>query len=60
MKRANRHVGKGCNLFEVFTRLLREKDDYVDAAGHNRARAVLQQWMEEAKESGIQELKRRL
>jgi transposase len=58
MKMVDRHqVGKCCHLFEEFTRLFREREDYVDAAGHNRARAVLQQWMEEAKESEIPELK---
>jgi transposase len=57
MKMVDRHVGKCCHLFEEFARLFRQRDDYVDAAGHNRARAVLQRWMEEAKESEISELK---
>ena len=58
MKMIDRHVGKCCHLFEEFARLFRERDDYVDdVAGHNRARAALQQWMEAAKESEIPELK---
>jgi transposase len=58
MKMVDRHqVGKCCHLFEEFARLFRERDDYVDAAGYNRARAMLQQWMEEAKDSEIPELK---
>lgn len=57
MKMVDRHVGKCCHLFEEFARLFRERGDYVGAAGHNRARVVLQQWMEEAKESEIPELK---
>jgi hypothetical protein len=52
------HVGKCCHLFEEFARLFRERDDYVDdVAGHNRARVALQQWMGEAKDSEIAELK---
>ncbi len=58
MKMIDRHVGKCCHLFEEFARLFRERDDYVDdVAGHNRARAALQQWMEAAKVSEIPELK---
>ncbi len=57
MKIADRHVGKCCHLFEEFARLFREREDCVDVAGHNRARAALQQWVEAAKESEIPELK---
>jgi transposase len=57
MKVVDRHIGKCCHLFEEFARLFRERDDYVEATGHNRARAVLQQWMEKAKYSEIPELK---
>jgi transposase len=57
MKMVDRHVGKCCHLFEEFARLFRERDDYVGVSGHKRARAALQRWMEEAKESEIPELK---
>ncbi len=58
MKMGDHYVGKCCCLFEGFARLFRERDDYVnDEAGHNRARAALRRWMEEAKESEIPELK---
>jgi len=58
MKTVDPQVGKCTQLFEEFARLFRERVDYVDdAAGRNRARAVLQRWMEEAKESEIPELK---
>jgi transposase len=58
MKVADRHVGKCCLLFEEFARLFRYRDDYIDeVAGHNRAQAALQQWMEEAKGSEIPEIK---
>jgi transposase len=57
MKMVDRHVGKCCYLFEEFARLFRERDGYVGAAGHNKARTALQQWMEEAKKSEIPELK---
>jgi transposase len=56
MKAVDRHVRECCHLSEEFARLFRERDHYADAAGHNRARAVLQRWMEEAKESEIPEL----
>jgi transposase len=52
----DRHVGKCCCLFEEFARLFRERDDYLRTAGHNRARAVLKRWMEEAKDSEIAEI----
>jgi hypothetical protein len=58
IKMVDRNVGRCRHLFEEFARLFRERDDYVDdVAGHNRAQAMLQQWMEEAKESEIPELK---
>lgn len=57
MKMVDRHVGKCCHLFEAFARLFRQREDYAEPNGHNRARAVLQQWMKEAKESEIPELK---
>lgn len=56
MKMVDRHVGKCCHLFEEFARLFRQRDDYADVAGHNRARVVLRQWMGEVKESEIPEL----
>jgi hypothetical protein len=40
------HVGQCSVLFEEFARLFRERDDYAGTAGHNRARAALQRWME--------------
>lgn len=57
MKLVDGHVGKCCHLFEEFAGLFRERDDYVGAAGHNKARAALGWWMEEAKASEIPELK---
>ena len=57
MKMVDRHVGKCCHLFEEFARLFRQRDDYAEPNGHDRARAMLQRWMEEAKESEIPELK---
>jgi transposase len=57
MKMVDRHVGKCCHLFEEFARLFRERDDYAEPNGHDKARTVLQRWTEEAKESEIPELK---
>lgn len=57
VKMVDCHVEKSCCLFEEFARLFRERDDYVGAVGHKRARALLQRWMEDAKESEIPELK---
>jgi transposase len=57
MKMVDGHVGKCCHLFEEFARLFRERDGCAELDGDDRARAVLQRWMEEAKESEIPELK---
>jgi hypothetical protein len=46
MKMIDGHVGQCSVLFEEFARLFRERDDYAGTAGHNRARAALQRWME--------------
>ncbi len=57
MKMVEGHVGKCCHLFEEFARLFRQRDDYAKPNGHDRARAMLRRWVEEAKESEIPELK---
>jgi transposase len=57
MKMVDHHVGKCCQLFEEFARLLREREDSAEPDGDDRARAALQQWMKEARESEIPELK---
>jgi transposase len=57
MKMVDGHVGKCCYLFEEFAALFRERDDYAKPNGDDRAQALLQRWMEEAKESEIPELK---
>ena len=56
MKIADHHVGKSCHLFEEFARLFRERDYYAEPNGDDRARALLQRWMEEARESEIPEI----
>lgn len=56
MKMVDRQVGKSCYLFEEFARLFREREHYVKPNGHERARAALQRWMEEAKESETPEI----
>ncbi|MGI8911858.1 MAG: ISL3 family transposase [Rubrobacteraceae bacterium] len=57
MKMADRHVGKCCHLFEEFARLFRDREKRVTGARNEEARMLLQQWMEEAKESETPELK---
>jgi hypothetical protein len=59
MKMVDRHVvGKCSHLFEEFARVFRQKRRFYidDAARHSRARAALQQWMEEANDSDLPEL----
>ena len=56
MKMADRHIGKCCYLFEKFARLFRERDDYAEPDGHDRARELLQRWMAEARESEVAEI----
>lgn len=36
-KMVDRHVGKCCDLFEEFARLFRQRDDYAEPSGHDRA-----------------------
>jgi hypothetical protein len=57
MKMVDRHVGECCHLFEEFAGLFRERDDYAEPDGDDRARADLQRWMEAAKKSEIPEMK---
>jgi transposase len=56
MKMVDRHVGKCSHLFEEFAGLFRERDDYAEPNGDDRARAALGRWMEEARESEIPEI----
>ncbi len=56
MKMVDHHAGKCCQLFEEFARLFRERDDCAELGGDDRARAALQRWMEEARESKIPEV----
>jgi hypothetical protein len=61
MKRVDPDVRKCCCLFEGFARFFRERGDSTDvvsvAAKREGARTRLEQWMEEAKKSGLPELR---
>ena len=61
LRRIDPNIQKCCRLFEEFARLFRDgggsTDGAVDVARGEKARTALQQWMEEAKESSVPELK---
>ncbi len=57
LKRGDHDLEKCSRLFEDFARLFREREDYANGARDEKARALLQQWMAEAEESGMPELK---
>jgi hypothetical protein len=57
LKRIDHELGKCCYLFEDFAGCL-EREDRTDGARDKEARTLLQQWMSEAEEARIPELKR--
>jgi transposase len=56
-KMTDRHVGKCCCLFEDFAYLFKSREDRLTGARDEETQTLLEQWMEEAKESEILELK---